>query len=396
MDTVEVYVIAGPSNVFMGGRSVPGGFEYLARSLFLLSKLNPEISFKVRVGHSIYHGNLGEFKEQDNMEILVQVFDSNIIGNLDSIDPVVEHGTLLNHLFRAIPPCERLLIILDPDCYCTEVSLISNLVEQMRENQLAVVGLPYPAWYPKEYSWETPQLYFSIFDREKFDPSTIDLRAGGQPNFNSYSESKVDSTELKIYRRINRLLMRGNLVKFNSTVPVLLENKISTLNGRFRINPLDTAWRIAEHIGENGIHFKILPYIIKSDTRVFGFSPGEYLANNPDLTHLEEYLGWHFVNHGLLEGRSLGSQGFMPRLLMWLMRSSPISTKKWPVDSLIVGKQIDNLQLFNFIRAQIPEADYYAVDNRFAFFHLGSKGKGRISHEIDVLDAVILKILDRR
>lgn len=394
MITVDLYVVVGPTNTFMGGRNVPGGFEYLNRNLSLLAQLNPSIRFNIRIAHSSYHGELGKFSSGHNMDIQIKIFDNNHIQNLDSIDPVIEHGTLLNELFMVSPPTQQFLIILDPDCYSVEGNLIIKLITELTRDDIAVIGLPYPAWYPKEYSWKTPQLYFSLFDRVKLDPSKIDLRAGDSLNSQSSLLQATSSLQVRIFRRLELLLISTGMFQHDNPVLVFFERKISRLTGRYKIDPLDTAWRIPYEITQHDLRSKNLPYIAKAEVWVPGLRKEQYLAKNPDLRHLEGRLGWHLLNHGLIEGRSIGSQGIILRLLRRIMGKSQLKVSKWPSDSLIDGNTLQNEQLFRYILSRIPAADYYATNEKLAFFHLGHKGKGRISGEIQVLDEIISKILN--
>ena len=396
MITVELYVVVGPNSVFFGGRLVPGGFEYLKRNLFILAQLNPDIMFHARIAHSSYHGQLGDFIKLDNMEIILKVFDRNDIEDLDLMDSVLQHGTLLNMLFKVIPPETRFLIIIDPDCYCVKSNLISNLIDELERSEIAVAGLPYPAWYPKEYSWETPQLYFSIFDRSKLDPSKIDLRSGGNSVVDLSGYPGTKNYVWRICSKLREIILHFKNFPPHHLIQSILESKMSRLSGRFLIDPLDTAWRISDEIDRVGLRYRIFPYVIKTDIRILGLNLEEYSAQNLDLLRIEGHLGWHFFHHGLLEGRHLGSQGIIPKILQMFLGKISISRSKWPIESLTSRGLIENQSLLEYIINRIPAADCYAVDANLSFFHIGSAGKGQISGEIRVLDEVVSRILEKR
>lgn len=393
MDRVDLYVVAGPSNTFMGGRHVPGGFDYLSKNLFLLARLNPTTFFNVHVAHSVYHGRLGTFPNELNLKVEVRIFDNIDIDGLESMDQAFQHGTLLNKLFNVVPPTERFLIIMDPDCYTLKKDLIQSLIKEINSGEYVFGGLPYPSWYPKEYTWRTPQLYFGFFDRNQFDPTGLDFRAGGELDSELPNTSSRESFSLRAARRIKSLVLRLNFACDNSIVPVLLENNISRYQKRYLINPYDTAWRLGAEIEHLGVQVKIYPNILKTETKICGFNSREYLINNPDLSHLEGFLGWHFASQGLFEGREIGSQKILVNVLKLFFGGEPISREKWPSTSLISSQNIENYKLFEFIKGQIPAADFYAVNQELSFFHLGSKGKGRVTKEIQILDLIIKKIL---
>lgn len=395
MDTIQLYVVVGPTNLFMGGRNVPGGQDYLTRNLSLLARLNKDIHFQVKVAHSIYHGQLSEFNQYPNLEIVVQEYSESNFTGLEKLDPVVQHGALLNRLIRDFPPTSRFVLILDPDCYCVEKNLLSKCIREMVEFEFSVVGVPYPAWYPKEYTWKTPQLYFSIFDTEKINLQRLDLRAGGGENNQEYVTKFSEGFALKITRRIRQILLKMHIVELSKPVELTLRAKEDLLLRRFEINPKDTGWRIGILIEEQNIKYKVFPNILKENFKVHGFNQSEYLKSNQDISDIENHLGWHFLTQGLFEGRIIGNQGFLPRFLRKFMGSNVDDTSKWPSSSILGGDKVSNSQDLELVLKNIPAADYYAFNGRFCLFHIGSKGKGQIQNEIEILDGIVVEFTRR-
>lgn len=392
MDTVQVYVVAGPNNIFFGGRNVPGGFEYLSRNLFLLATLNRGIKFEVNVAHSIYHGKLAAFKQFSNMQVLVQEFNGNDIDGLAELDAVVQHGTLLNELLRKITPHSRFILILDPDCYAIEENLIQSCIQQMKDSDIAVMGVPYPAWYPKEYSIKTPQLYFCLFDRSKIKIEELDLRAGGG-TAQVFQEviSLPQKIQLAVVRRLRAGLLATKIIKPVSLAETLLNSKISVIQKRYEINPRDTGWTIGELLENEEFSYETFPNIVKSELDLAGFNRGEYLKVNKDLSHLGNHLEWFFLVHGLIEGRRLGKQGILPRILNRFIHSRAAYLSKWTVTSYVGRDMILNPSDLSKVLATIPNADCYARNGKFSIFHIGSKGKGHFQNELEILDRVISK-----
>ena len=390
MDTVQVYVVVGPTKLFMGGRDVPGGFEYLSRNLNLLAQLNKNVHFEVRVAHSVYHGDLSNFYECANMKIEVSKFDDENFTGLSNLDPIVQHGALLNKLFSENPPTSRFVLILDPDCYAIGTDLISIVIQEMKDRNLSVAGVSYPAWYPKEYTWKTPQLYFCLFDREVIRPEHLDLRAGDH-NLNSSQEigARREGLTLRILRRVRGTLLGRRLIKFGNLVELVLRVKIDFLLRRFEINPKDTGWKLGELIEESNLQYTVLPNILKREIKIPGFKYLDFLASNEDLLHIEGNLGWYFLTQGLTEGRKIGAQGIFPRALQKIIGSNVRDRSKWPPTSLLGALQISNKNVFDRVQQAIPAADFYAFGNDFCIFHIGSKGKGQISDEIKILDDLI-------
>ena len=396
MDTIQLYVVVGPTSLFMGGRTVPGGQEYLSRNLSLLAQLNVEINFQVKVAHSIYHGELSEFRRYPNLEIVVQEYSEGNFKGLQELDPVVQHGALLNRLIQEFPPTTRYVLILDPDCYAIERNLISNCIKEMRDFEISVVGVPYPAWYPKEYSWKTPQLYFSIFDTEKIDLLELDLRAGSGEEKNQLpAPQSSGGFALKLTKRLRDILLKMHVIEFLKPVELVLGTKVDFLLRRFEINPKDTGWRIGDLLEKKNIQFKVLPNILKDSYEIPGFNQSEYLKCNLDLSNIDRHLGWHFLSQGLLEGRQIGNQGFFPRMMRRFIGSDVINKSKWPPTSLLGKDRVSNSGDLEIVLQAIPAADFYAFNGKFCLFHIGSKGKGQIQNEIDTLDGVVAEFAAR-
>jgi hypothetical protein len=394
MDTVQVYVVAGPNNIHFGGRNVPGGFEYLSRNLFLLASLNQDVNFEVLVAHSIFHGPSSDFQQYPNMQIYLHLFGEDHIVGLKDLDPVLQHGTLLNALLKKISPNSRFVLILDPDCYAIEKNLISSCIQKLNDSEISVMGIPYPTWYPKEYSLETPQLYFSLFDRTKIKIEELDLRAGGG-NTRIVGDflGIPKKLQLATVRKLRAILLSKRIIEVGGISETLLNLKINVIQKRYEINPQDTGWRIGSILEAKGSSFETLPNILKSDFDIVGFNRYEYLKVNGDLTHLSDHLGWYFLVHGLIEGRGLGRQGAIPLLLNRFIHNKLTIRSKWPVNAFVGRDSISNKSDLSLVVGAIPAADCYSHDGKFSIFHIGSKGKGQLQDEIEILDKVISKFV---
>jgi hypothetical protein len=380
----------------MGGRNVPGGQDYLSRNLSLLAQLNLDIYFQVKVAHSIYHGQLSEFDRYPNLEIVVQEYSEDNFVGLEELDPVVQHGALLNRLIQKYPPTSKYVLILDPDCYAIERDFIRKCIKEMAELEISVIGVPYPAWYPKEYSWKTPQLYFSIFDTDKISLQELDLRAGGGAISEQVStHQRSEGFALKITRRFRSLLSLVTVFEFTKPLDLVLYIKEVLLNRRFKINPEDTGWRIGNLLESENIEYMVFPNILKENYRVPGFNQKEYLNKNRDLNDIESHLGWHFLSQGLLEARYIGNQGYLPRLLRRFVGSDANDTSKWPSSSILGRDKVSNSKDLELVLQKIPAADYYAFNGKFTLFHIGSKGKGQIHNEIGILDSIVAEFSGR-
>ena len=396
MDTVQVYVVVGPTKLFMGGRNVPGGFAYLSRSLTLLAELNQNVNFEVKVAHSIYHGELSDFHKYPNMKIKVFEFSNDNFEGLSELDPIVQHGALLNKLFNASPPTSRFILVLDPDCYAIQPNLISHCIQEMKDLKISVAGISYPAWYPKEYTWKTPQLYFCLFDRNSINPEDLDLRAGGHPQSTSTKNAfNYESLTLRILRRIRSFFLNRGFINLGEPMELVLRAKIDLLHRRYEINSRDTGWRLGDKIDDGKLAFKVYPNIINREIKIPGFRTPEYLAVNQDLQHLYGNLGWYFLAQGLTEGRQIGSQGVIPRIIQKFTGVRVIERAKWPSSSLLSALCISNQKELDLVQRAIPSADFYAIGDEFSFFHIGSKGKGQIIDEIRILDDLIDKFVSK-
>lgn len=388
MVTCEVYVVSGPSTGRIGEQQIPGGFDYLERSLFLLSQSNPTCNFKVNVAHSVYHGPLLALKDHKNLSVKIKQFNTADIPNFEALDPSRQHGTLINHLLNSCPPESQYIILLDPDCFVLETNLILKMINYMSNEEIGIVGVPYPAHYPKEYSWQTPQLYFSIFDTQRFNPLEIDFCAGGEI-CSSLDNSRDPDITFRLLRRLKHFLVNVRAIKSRGGIDNFLSLKLSLLSERFLINPRDTGWRIASVIKKDSIRIHICPFIIDSEVRIFGLNKSEFLQANPDLSHLKEHLGWYFFNHALIEGRAIGKQGLFPRFLKRLLATAEDNREKWPSQSLMSSCALQNPKTFMMIRELLPMSDFYSFDSNFAIFHLGHKGKAGTKNTLQILDKII-------
>ncbi len=396
MDIVQVYVVAGPSIVYFGGRNVPGGFEYLSRNLSLLAALNGNVNFEVNIAHSVYHGSLYDFKQYPNMIVRIYEFDGEQISGLKELDPVVQHGTLLNELFRKSPPHSRYVLILDPDCFAIEEKFVSSCIQKMRDTGVAIMGVPYPAWYPKEYSLRTPQLYFCLFDRNEIEVEKIDLRAGNSLNKSLGNLKLPRRLMLSATRRLRAELLANGVIKVDGLTETLLNSKSSLIQKRFEINPLDTGWRVGALLDSEDISFETFPNILKTELGIPGFNRKEYLKVNVDLSHISGHIGWHLLAHGLIEDRRLGRQGLLPKFLKSFMRSKVADLTKWPASSFLGRELVSNPSDLSLLLNAIPAADCYSFNGKFSIFHLGSKGKGHLQNELEILDHVLSKFVRKR
>jgi hypothetical protein len=386
---VEVYVVPGPSEIYFGGRLVPGGFEYLNRSLRNLSFLNPNCEFKVKVAHSTYHGPIGYLSEYQNLSVEILLLDQKNISDLEFLDPVLQHGTILNYALGKIPPESRYVIILDPDCYVVEPNIVSSLIKKMQDDSIGIAGLPYPAWYPKEYSWESPQIYFSVFDRNLIDPIKIDFRSGEAMNvIDDKSVIPNVGNCFRVIWKLRRVLFKFGIIHPRSTIDCIILNKLSSLEKRPRINPCDTGWRILEYIKMNQTRTLVCPYIVIGDVRILGLNRKSLLEKNPDLLPIKNHLGWYFLNHAVIETQDIGTQGLIPRLINGFIGESEVYEDKWPIKSLFSSLEITNQDQLWALRESIPSADYYGFAGKVSFFHIGSKGKEQGLNQLENLDAI--------
>lgn len=396
MDTIELYVVAGPSEIYYGGKRVPGGFDYLNVSLRALSQLNPTWLFNVKVAHSVYHGPSQRLSTYKNLSVDLTVLNSKDIADFDRLGPSLQHGTLLNYLLAKSPPQSRFVIILDPDCFVAEKGIVNAMTQVMLDKSIGIVGLPYPAWYPKEYSWRSPQVYFCVFDSSLIDPSKIDFRAGPDLKSKDKKTSKFDSSFLlKSISWLRRNLLRTAVISQRGVTQSLLTSKYYLLLNRHLTNPFDTGWQLAEFIDEHQINSLLCPFIVDGDICIAGFNRTEFLEKNPDLLSLSDNLGWYFLNHALIEGKDLGSQGLIPKALKKLTGGVSLNYEKWPISALVSSANLTNKEKFRNLKNKFPWADFYSFAGKISFFHLGTQGKGRMPSEIRVLENLIQDLINQ-
>lgn len=387
-------MVAGPSEIFYGRNRVPGGFDYLNLSLRALALLNPTWFFRVKIVHSVNHGPTRRLSAYENLSVDLTVISAKHVNRLDRLGPSLQHGTLLNLLFAKSPPQSRYVMILDPDCFLVEKGILNSITQVMQERSIGVVGLPYPAWYPKEYSWKTPQLYFSLFDRSLIDPSKIDLRPGTDSTFKDDDKSNFDNSfQLRSVFWLKKTLLNAGIISKRGVLNSFLVGRFYALSNRYLKKSLDTGWRITEYIDSHDIKSLLCPFIVDGDIYIPGFNRGNFLKVNSDLSVLSENLGWYLLNHALIEGKNIGSQGFIPIILKKMIGGISLEDEKWPISSLISSANLINKVKFRDLKNKFPLADFYSFAERISFFHLGTQGKGRTLSETSILENLINELI---
>ena len=79
----------------------------------------------------------------------------------------------------------------------------------------------------------------------------------------------------------------------------------------------------------------------------------------------------------------------LPKILNRFIHSRASTFSKWPVTSYVGRDSISNPSDLSQVLRAIPAADCYAHAGKFSIFHIGSKGKGQLQNEIELLDRVI-------
>lgn len=381
--TVEVYSIPGPSLGFIGGREIPGGLNYLISSLEILTKSNPQINFRVHVGNWIDHGvvNIKDFPIHDNLKVDVSTFTTRQIPDFGAHYPSLQHGQLLNELLATKKTSQRWAMILDPDFFLIRMGAVQELIDRMVREDLSVCGVSYPEWYPKEYSWDLPQVYFSIYDTEKISLESIDFRPSG-----------LDRIYLEMHLRRSRKILVRVMRKFTKFASLHIKTKdryslLGTfdylLSMRHLVEPADTGWRLREVLrAEDKV--LVLPNLVNDiSPRRPLLDENEYVKNNEDLRNLGINLSWHFIKHGILEGRPVGKQNRILQIfvLFFPKRGKP-NLKSWPPTSLFPISQLSEEELFQDLVKALHTADFYMFENEIIGFHLGSRKK--TSKELDL------------
>jgi hypothetical protein len=75
--------------------------------------------------------------------------------------------------------------------------------------------------------------------------------------------------------------------------------------------------------------------------------------------------------------------------------SDIIDKSKWPSTSLLGRDKVSNSNDLEIVLQAIPAADFYAFNGKFCLFHIGSKGKGQIRNEIEILDGIVTEFAAR-
>lgn len=333
--TVEVYSIPGPSLGFIGGREIPGGLNYLISSLEILTKSNPQINFRVHVGNWIDHGvvNIKDFPIHDNLTVDVSTFTTRQIPDFGAHYPSLQHGQLLNELLATKKTSQRWAMILDPDFFLIRMGAVQELIDRMVKEDLSVCGVSYPEWYPKEYSWDLPQVYFSFYDTEKVSLESIDFRPHG-----------LDRIYLELHLRRSRKILVRVMRKFTKFASLHIKTKdryslLGTfdylLSMRHLVEPADTGWRLREVLRAED-RVLVLPNLVNDiSPRRTLLDENEYIKNNADLRNLGINLSWHFIKHGILEGRPIGKQNRILKIfVLFFPKWGKPNIKSWPPTSL--------------------------------------------------------------
>jgi hypothetical protein len=362
-NTILVYSVIGPIQSNIGKTEFDGGAEYIVKNLENLSINNPNIDFEVHLGHWKRHGVLPRFANYSNLRVFIHEFE-DIDGTLyPGLAPSMQHGSILNLLITCVEFTNNYKLIIDPDFYVIKKNVIQDMIDEMINNSNKVLTVSYPANYPKEYSWDVPAVYFTLFN-SKFDIREFDFT----PND---IENQHNQIQISFLMRILFYLHRK---KYSSEyfIGKVITQYLCWKTNRINLDPKDTGWRLKSHI--DNADLEILPnLVLMKKVNIPFFSPSAYLQDNPNLVAFNIDPFWHFSEQGIAEGCSLKSQSRLFQIAFnWIV--NPIkSSKKWPLSSLYFSK-IEFPTIFR-------DVSIYSYKNEAFGIHLGHSGKSKLKSQ---------------
>lgn len=389
---VTVFSVVGPNLASMGGYDVPGGASYLRVSLKLLSELNPDIFFNVRLSHWCGHGKLDDFPHFGNMHVTSHIYNEKDIPGFGLIGSVEQHGTLLNKVLSENKSDDHYTIILDPDFFVFRAGTVSEIISRMESRELDAIGVSYPARYPIEYSWKFPQVYFMLSDNRKLDLSSINFKSGLESDEHAQEVQQLNSFITRILQKLTSIHFLQR--RFHKTL-MLLNQLLSVKSNRVLINPRDTGWRLGEYLEEKS--YEILPNVFKApEGKIPLFKPSVFEAENTDQNLSSISPQTNFLLRGILNGSKYEKQNFLFRYLFHPILKAKIDVEptKWPNDSVIDSSWIFEDSIYKRLRVKLDGADFYAFNQIPFGVHLGHKGKANLKNGIGELAKDLLDNLD--
>jgi hypothetical protein len=389
---VTVYSVVGPNLANMGGYEVPGGASYLRVSLRLLSKLNPDVFFNVKLAHWHEHGELGDFENFENMQVASHIYDDHDIPSFRFLGSVEQHGTLLNKVLDANRSIDTFSIILDPDFFVFRARIVSEMILHMEARNLVVAGVSYPARYPIEYSWKYPQVYFMICDNRKIDLTSINFRSGLEADEQPQMIGEVVSFNTMILKRVTSIDFLQK--KYKKTL-MLFNQLWNAYSNRALVEPKDTGWRLAEYL--EGKNFEVLPNIFEAPGghiplfNSFVFMDENFIRDSSSLSPQSNYL-----LRGILNGSKFENQSVFFRYLFFpvLRASRKVVSAKWPNTSVIETSKLHTKLIYNRLSVELESADFYAFNQIPFGVHLGHKGKANLKYGLEDLESRLLVDFD--
>ena len=395
-------MVPGPNHsVAVMKDRIVGGWDYALKCVEFIARMNPLTNFEIVFGHAKEFGDIPELPYYKNIKFHTYVVSKLALGLKFPNQPSSQHGALLNFALKKHRLVTEFYAVIDPDCYLLQSNTFELLTNHMRSNGIDVIGISYPATFPKTYYWDFPTAYFQLMHSISCPPNKLNFL----PDESSFIKDKLQQGgigvptprvvkvlfkipiffrefAIKTYKKL--LLGRGTITVF---LGYLLRNLLYQGQPLFR----DTGWDNRENLKE--LRTEVIPYLVLAKNLQTNFNSQNYLDNNNDVKVSGIDPAWHFYSNGVYETRVFGKQFFRYRLLIMLLNKRAIDRSIFPATSLITGASVFQSILSPVDWGGMRAAFEYHWRGKPFCIHLGHSAKS--SQHIDMyrLDILLLHIM---
>lgn len=191
----------------------PGDEEYIKENAELINNLNPSsfVNYIV-INNGGIHNDITE-RCYENLKLRVLDGVPLDISKPAACRGSYQHSEALNSFFYSGRILTQYVLILDPDFYLVAEDCIKNVIEYMRTNDLAFLGVP---WHPK---WFTKYRNFPCVHCMFIDTQQVDL------NLLNFAPDLLMRNKIKDRRKQKKELSEFLSTNNEQNGPVQLESK---------------------------------------------------------------------------------------------------------------------------------------------------------------------------
>ena len=304
----------------------------------------------------------------------------------------LEHGLMLNYLIKVISDSYRFVLIMDPDCFLVGSGGLSQHLNFMVKNEVAVSGTPYGLTFPKSSFRDFPTVFSLLLDQSRVNIKNLDftpeLKATkDEANLGLNADNGLFSKAKGWLRNSTRPIVSRSLkLILGISDPVLWWGFLMGLRNSQREPRFanDTSYKVRESLHKNANHHELK--VVVSRLALLGSASEKVVATREDSDPRfgsSEY----FRNHGVFEGWTLKRGGARDYLTLLLVRSVggrvPSANRRFPTSSLVLSEDVKERNSIEKLVRRYPGIDIWSDRNSIFAIHLGLPTKMKLAGSAD-------------